>query len=300
MTKVHRESLLSSVSISLIDVLNPRDRNNRTFDSIVENIKNVGLKKPIIVTPRTDPDGNERFLLICGEGRMKAFQALGQTAIPAMVVEVDDEDGFIMSLAENMARRQARTLELLSGIQQLLVLGYSKKDIARKVGLSIDYVTGILQLLQQGEERLLMAVEAGRIPLNAALFIARAGTSDKDVQGALQDAYEKGDLRGNQLIHARKVIERRRVHGRSVARNGSRKRSEVTSTSLVRAYQIEVGRQKLMIKKAEFAQQRLLFVIQAMRQLSTDENFINLLRAEGLDTMPKNLAERISSRGCTP
>jgi len=49
----------------------------------------------------------------------KAFKSLGETTIPAMVVEVSDEDAFIMSLAENIARRQGRTLELLSGIEQL-------------------------------------------------------------------------------------------------------------------------------------------------------------------------------------
>ena len=52
-----------------------------------------------------------------------------------------------------------------------------------------------------------------------------------------------------------------------------------------------------MVKKAEFAQQRLLFVIEALRQLLADEHFSNLLRAEGLDTLPKQLAERIWGGG---
>jgi ParB family chromosome partitioning protein len=65
----------------------------------------------------------------------------------------------------------------------------------------------------------------------------------------------------------------------------------------VRTYQREVERQKLMVKKAEFVQQRLLFVIGALRQLLADENFVNLLRAEGLDTLPKYLSERVWSSG---
>ena len=47
-------------------------------------------------------------------------------------------------------------------------------------------------------------------------------------------------------------------------------------------------------KKAEFAQQRLLFVVSALRQFFADENFINLLRAEGLATMPRALKARVS------
>ena len=46
---------------------------------------------------------------------------------------------------------------------------------------------------------------------------------------------------------------------------------------------------------AEFAQQRLMFVIGALRQLLADENVTNLLRAERLDTLPKYLAERVWS-----
>lgn len=60
-----------------------------------------------------------------------------------------------------------------------------------------------------------------------------------------------------------------------------------------------MARQKLIVKKAEFANQRLLFVGGAMRELLADENFINLLRAEGLDTLPKYLAERVWPAGVT-
>jgi ParB family transcriptional regulator, chromosome partitioning protein len=297
MSKEHPASDLQMIPLDLIDVLNPRERNNRIFDDIVGNIQNIGLKKPITVTPRKDAAGGERYLLICGEGRLKAYKALAEKTIPAMVVRVTDEDAFIMSLAENIARRQARTMELLAGIAQLQDQGYDKKTIAKKTGLSHDYIHGILQLLKNGEERLLIAVESGRIPLNAALHIAGAGNADKDVQTALQEAYENGQLRGNHLLNARKVIEKRRTLGRSIARGAPRKVAEVTSSSLIRTYQNEVGRQKIMIKKAEFVQQRLFFVVEAMRQLLADENFTNLLRAEGLESLPKYLADRISAGG---
>ncbi len=297
MSKEHPSSELQMIPIAQIEVLNPRDRNNRVFNEIVGNIKDIGLKKPITVTPRTDPQGAVRFLLICGEGRLKAFKSLGETTIPAMVVQVSDEDAFIMSLTENVARRQVGSLELLAGIEQLRDQGYDKRAIAKKTGLTVEYVNGILQLLKNGEERLLVAVERGRIPLKAALAIAGAGNDDKAVQVAMQDAYESGELRGHQLLQARRVIERRRSGGRAIARGAQRKTLDVTSSSLVRTYKKEVGRQKLLIRKAEFAQQRLLFVVQALRQILADENFTNLLRAEGLDTLPKYISDRVFAGG---
>lgn len=298
MTKQHRQGSVHMIPIELIVVLNPRDRNHRVFGEIVNNIKTIGLKKPITVTPRSSADGQDQFLLICGEGRLKAYQELGESKIPAQVIQVDDEEAFIMSLAENIARRQCRPLELLAGIEQLRDQGYDKQVIAQKTGLSLDYVKGILTLLEHGEERLLVAVENGRIPLNTALEIARVGNEEKNVQAALQEAYESGQLRGKQLIHARRIVMQRQSLGRSVAHQTPRKMSsEVTTNSLVRSYQREVDRQKLMVKKAEFAQQRLLFVVGALRQLFADENFTTLLRAEGLETLPTYLADRVWKSG---
>lgn len=293
MSTVHAATEVRMIDVASVEVLNPRERNGKVFDEIVVNIKRVGLKKPITVTSRRGPDGAERFLLVCGEGRLKAFKILGEPQIPALVVDVSDEEAFIMSLAENIARRQCRPLELLAGIEQLREKGYAAKAIASKTGLTATYVQGILALLQQGEQRLIVAVERGEIPLNAAIAIVGAGDDDKAIQKALQEAYEAGTLRGKNLLEARKVIDRRKTLGKSINHAMPRKREPVTSSSLVRTYQKEVERQKLMVKKAEFAQHKLLFVISAFKQLVADDHFLTLLRAEGLDSMPRQLAERV-------
>ncbi|MDO4705207.1 ParB/RepB/Spo0J family partition protein [Allofranklinella schreckenbergeri] len=287
---------LQMIPIDQISVLNPRDRNSRVFEEIVGNIKQLGLKKPVTVTPRDNLEDGKRYLLICGEGRLKAFHALGEKEIPALVVSVNDEDAFIMSLTENIARRKCSALELLGGIERLRKQGYDKRAIAQKTGLSLDYIKGIVLLFEKGEERLLAAVEAGKVPLNVAITIA--GTSDEaTVQAALQQAYESGQLRGSQLLQTRRVLQRRHTIGKTLAHGPGRKVAPVTASSLVRNYQQEVKRHKLLVKKASLAQQCSLFVIEALRQLLADEHFSNLLRAEGLDTLPKQLAERIASGG---
>lgn len=292
MKPAHRNSTLKMVPVAHIRVLNPRERNQRVYDGIVENIKTVGLKKPVIVTPRQE-DGEEYFLLVCGEGRLNALRTLGEENIPALVVEVGDEEAFVMSLVENIARRQYRPLEILSSIRQLFDKGYSPAEISTKTGLTSTYVSGILSLLKQGEERLLVAVEKGTVPLNTALDIVAAGDNDRELQSAMQDAYEAGTLRGKKLQLTRRIIERRRTLGASISRRARRKSVDVTKSSLVRVYEREVERKKLTLKKSDLTQQRLLFVARALRQLLVDENFVNLLRAERLDVMPKYLADRV-------
>jgi ParB family chromosome partitioning protein len=90
-----------------------------------DNIRAIGLKKPITVAERPGHDGDPRYVLVCGEGLLNAFRILGETHIPALVVDVSDEDAFIMSLAENIARRGYRPLEILADIEVLRKRGYS-------------------------------------------------------------------------------------------------------------------------------------------------------------------------------
>lgn len=279
--------------VELIRVLNPRERNQRGFESIVESIRNVGLKRPIVVTRRAIAGGQHEYALVCGEGRLSAFRILGEKQIPALVVEASDEDAYIMSLVENIARRQYRPLEILRSIKQLSERGYSPGDIGNKTALSSQYVSGILKLLSCGEERLLMAVEKGMVPLNTALDIVSAGEDNVALQTAMQEAYESGLLRGTKLTKLRRILERRTTLGPSLNHISKRKRTNVTSASLVRVYEKEVERKKLILRKADLTQKRLLFVTSALRQLLSNEHFVNLLRAEQLDVMPMYLAERV-------
>ena len=66
------------IPIERIRVVNPRVRDKRKFAKVVDNIRSVGLKKPIQVSPReVQPGEPPAYDLICGQGRMEAFQALG-------------------------------------------------------------------------------------------------------------------------------------------------------------------------------------------------------------------------------
>jgi len=285
---------IQAIAIAHITILNPRSRNKRVFQELVTSIANLGLKKPITVSQRPDGSGYD---LICGQGRLEAFLALGQAQIPAIVVEASQEDCFVMSLVENLARRQHTPLELVREIGALKERGYSTAEIARKTDFSPEYIWAICFLLENGEERLINAVERGLIPHSVAMEIAKAG--DAEVQGALTEAYENKALPGNQVLAIRRIIEQRKTSGKA-GHSGSRGgglRVRVTADSLVRAYRKETDRQKLLVKKAALAQSRLLFVVNGLRRLLGDEHFVTLLRAEAMHTLPKPLAERLGVAG---
>ena len=286
---------ITLVPVHAVNVLNPRARNRKVFNELVTSIAHLGLKKPITVSRRP---GAGVYDLVCGQGRLEAFIALGQKEIPAIVVEVDQDDCFIMSLVENLARRQHTSLELVSEIGALKQRGYSVAEIAAKTDFSTEYIYAICYLLENGEERLINGVERGVIPHSVAMEIAKA--KDGDVQEALAEAYENKALPGNQLLAIRRIIEIRNTSGKGMRGRGTgtpRPRHRATADLLVRAYRKETDRQKALVKRATLAQGRLLFIVNALRRLLGDEHFVTLLRAEAIATMPLPLAERLGMAG---
>ncbi|WP_043161186.1 plasmid partitioning protein RepB C-terminal domain-containing protein [Bradyrhizobium sp. Ai1a-2] len=288
---------IKTIPINQIRILNPRARNQRNFQEIVESIAKVGLKRPITVSPCTSDGGPYRYDLVCGQGRIEAFVQLGQQEIPSIVIHAQESDCLVMSLVENCARRQHRAIDLLEDISTLRGRGYDEREIAGKIGVSPDYVRMISTLLSKGEERLVHAVETGILPLNMAIEIARC--DDNDVQRALTQAYTEKKLRGRKLVAVRRVIEQRQrrgkhLHGQSFGRQTSKR--PLTSESMIRVYRQEADRQRLLIKKAEVTQNRLLFVVEAIRALRDDTEFVRLLQAEDLAMMPSILQERLAAR----
>ena len=284
--------IVQMIPIEQINILNPRSRNRATFHDIVSNISNVGLKRPITVACRKQPTDGKLYDLACGEGRLEAYIALGQTEIPAIVTEATKEDCFLMSLVENLARRQPAPLELMREINNLKSRGYNTTDIAKKSDLAKSYVIGIAHLLDHGEERLLAAVDKGRIPLSVAMQISTS--DDSGIQQALWDAYENKTLRGRKLLTVRKIIEQRKAKGKRLNQGHRPKEDRApTAEALVRVYRQEADRQKDTVRKARVTENRLLFIVTALKEVFQDENFVTLLRAEKLETLPAYLAERI-------
>jgi ParB family transcriptional regulator, chromosome partitioning protein len=279
------------ISIKQVEVLNPRSRNPKGFRKIVENIAAVGLKKPITVSPiiNTEP---QRYYLVCGQGRMEAFMELDQEEIPAFVVEATEHECLIMSLVENIARRQQKPMELLKSVTDLKARGYSNVEIGKKIDLHGSYVGDVVKLIKNGEEGLIRAVESGKVPISVATEIASVG--QKEAMVALQQAYEAGQIKGPQLLKAKRLISLRGAWGKKIMPPRTKKKQgKITGNTLVRTLKQEADRQRSMVREYQRTRRQILFVESAMKRLRGDLGFVNLLRAVGLETMPEIMDERV-------
>ncbi|MEP6017250.1 MAG: plasmid partitioning protein RepB C-terminal domain-containing protein [Paracoccaceae bacterium] len=281
------------IPIDAITVVNPRTRNQKVFNEIAANIAELGLKRPITVAARALEGRSEPiYELVCGQGRLEAYKALGQSEIPAIVIQASSEDCLVMSLVENLARRQHRSIDLLRDIRRLKDCGYSEQEIAVKTQLSNKYVHGVIKLLESREHRLLRAVESGKMPVSVAVDIAAA--DDVGVQTVLRRAYEKKLLRGGRLMAAKRLVEARQKHGKGRASSERGSQKSLSIASLLKTYEDDVEKKKVLLRKAHATRSEILFLTQSLKTLMADENFVTLLRAERLATLPKTIADRLT------
>jgi ParB family chromosome partitioning protein len=195
-----------------------------------------------------------------------------------------------MSLVENLARRQPPATELLREVRRLRAQHYQPATIAQKLGMEKAYIYAVMSLLQQGEEELIAKVEAGQLPLDTAVVIARG--TDANIQQALSEAYENGTLRGSKLREVQRLITRRK--GEPIAQAP---RAKLSGTDLVRAYEHHTQQQRALVRRSAIITHRLAILTSALRRLWQDDHFLTLLRAEGLHKAPELLSTRIAANG---
>ncbi|MRR06978.1 MAG: ParB/RepB/Spo0J family partition protein [Deltaproteobacteria bacterium] len=279
---------IALISIEDIHILNPRVRNQIIAEEIRQNIRSIGLKRPITVAPRKDSKNGKKYDLVCGQGRIEAFIAAGETEIPAVIREVSEEDAHIMSLVENIARRNNSALELLQSIKYLKGQGYADDAIAAKTNLGRDYIRGIIRLLEDGEEYLVSAVEKGRIPLYQALNIA--AEDDAAVQTALTEAYESGALTGKKLVVVQKIISRRKHYGKGLSAP-PRETANLSAEDLIAAYENGAREKKRLLAQSNYIKDVLDYTAMALRQLLNDVHFTNQLKAVGMNEIPLHVTD---------
>jgi len=200
------------IPIDRIKVLNSRKRGKAQFKEIVRSIDEVGMLVPIVV--------NERYLekkgyydLICGEGRILAYKQQGRTHIHAQVRNCTKKESLILSLIENIARVPPGTMWFAHEVKRMHDAGLNYEQIARIVGRSGTYVRDFINLVEQGEARLIKGVEQGLFPISFAVKVS--GSSNKTIQNVLMDGFDNGIASTRNLGAVRRIIELRMNVGKN-------------------------------------------------------------------------------------
>jgi len=115
---------------------------------LAESIRSEGLLQPIVVRRHGD-----KFQLIAGERRWRAFQMLKIGSIPARVVEASDASAASIGLIENLQREGLNPIEEALGFASLLRdFDLTQESAAERVGKSRAAVANSLRLLSLDAE----------------------------------------------------------------------------------------------------------------------------------------------------
>ncbi|WP_454084516.1 ParB/RepB/Spo0J family partition protein [Georgenia sp. Marseille-Q6866] len=139
--------------IAVDDVVANRRQPRQVFDEdeleeLAASIREVGVLQPIVV--RSLPEGEEaRYELIMGERRWRASQLAGNTTVPAIIREVEDDDLLRDALLENLHRAQLNPLEEAAAYQQLLEdFSCTHEELASRIARSRPQISNTLRLLK--------------------------------------------------------------------------------------------------------------------------------------------------------
>jgi ParB family chromosome partitioning protein len=118
------------------------------ISELARSIQSEGLLQPIVV--RAVDDG---FELIAGERRWRAFEKLGQKAIPARIIEATDASAAALALIENLQREGLNPIDEALGYASLVRdFDLTQEAVAERVGKARASVANALRLLTLGTE----------------------------------------------------------------------------------------------------------------------------------------------------
>src|ERR1019366_1702459 len=113
------------------------------LNELAESIRAEGLLQPIVVRKHGD-----RFQLIAGERRWRAFQQLKIKSIPARIVEASNASSAALGLIENLQREGLNPIEEAHGYASLIRdFDLTQETAAERVGKGRATVANSLRLL---------------------------------------------------------------------------------------------------------------------------------------------------------
>jgi len=169
---------IDSNNINEIDVndisLNP-DQPRTNFDQnsieqLASSINELGLIQPITVKEK-----GEKYILISGERRLRAFKKLNLDSIPAYIRKTNDQSSLEMALVENIQRRDLDAIEIAISYKRLVEeLKLSHDEMSKKLGKDRSTITNYMRLLkldpiiQSGIRDKFISMGHGRAIINIA------------------------------------------------------------------------------------------------------------------------------------
>ena len=141
------------VLVPLEDIIPNRFQPRLSFDEqglneLAQSIKEHGIIQPLVLRKIGD-----KFEIIAGERRYKASYIAGLTEVPAVIINLNDNESAEVAIVENIQRKDLSPIEEAKSYKKLLDRGYLTQDqLAGRMGKTQATVSNKLRLLNLDED----------------------------------------------------------------------------------------------------------------------------------------------------
>ena len=185
-----KNKLFNEIQIDLIDLnpFQPRTNfNNNELEQLTSSIEKLGLIQPITVKKN-----DNRYTLISGERRLRAFQKLLKKSIPAYIRLANDQESLEMALVENIQRKNLDPIEIAISYSRLTEeLKISHDEMSKRVGKDRTTITNYIRLLkldpiiQSGLRDNFISMGHGRALINISSLTKQLSVYEKILKKSL-------------------------------------------------------------------------------------------------------------------
>ena len=141
------------IEVALDDIIPNRFQPRLSFDEkglneLAESIRQHGIIQPLVLRKVAD-----KYEIIAGERRYKAAYIAGLVKVPAVIIDLNDNESAEVAIVENIQRRDLSPIEEAKSYKKLLDRGYLTQDqLASRMGKTQATISNKLRLLNLDEK----------------------------------------------------------------------------------------------------------------------------------------------------
>ena len=191
-----------------IDMIKPNpDQPRSVFDTdsikeLAQSITEHGVIQPIIVK-----QGNDGYILVAGERRVRASRVAGKLTVPAIVRDYNSKYLTELAILENLQREDLTPIEEAIAFKSILHTSkLTHEELGKRVGKSRTYITNVIGLLKlpaivmedvnakrltMGHARALSKIDDIDMIMTIRDEILSLKLSVRDVEAIIRDRYRK-------------------------------------------------------------------------------------------------------------
>lgn len=223
--KQEKKDEVRNITYLSIDYVRPNPYQPRkqfskaALEELCESIKQYGVIQPINVRRMS---GNN-YELVAGERRLRAAIMAGLKEIPAIVINVNDNDSAVIALIENLQREDLSYMEEADGYNNLINdHGFTQEDLAQKIGKSQSTIANKIRLLRlppmvkkilsdnsltERHARALLKLHDEQLQLKVLKHVCEKGLNVKKTEELVERAIEKFSQKEKEKVPDRKFTK---------------------------------------------------------------------------------------------